>query len=195
MNWYGYRIAGPSTAPEHVMPTLVELLHKWGPPSSVGGLFETGIGFPSVTDNADRSVDLISYGQLVFELGEANVRAAARLRGGERQEFEAWLERAYAPTLQRDVEWFPHIDNAMVYFEPRPRTLEAFLWRYVIGRSRASGRAICRYCGNAFTSQAEGRGRPPTYCAKHREPRCYQAVAEHRAPWQVKSSRRANDGR
>ena len=150
--------------------SLCKLLESWGPLEALPGV---------VPEPMDRDFDhhqtvrLRSYYGQLSALAEAYAAVSAWV--GNRNELSETLAERSREALQ-DVTVHLLFEPDRVLFDPEPRSLRAFLWRYVFGLWGRSPTRLCKRCKAKF-DVPYSRGRPPLYCPEHRNARSHKQAS------------------
>lgn len=164
-----------AAVPLEVDDALCELLEQWGPLEALPGV----VPEPLTRDfESLRTVQLRGYESQLRALVAAHT--AVERRVGNRSELSTQLADDAHAAFQ-DVEIYLRFESDRVAFDPQPRSLRAYLWRYVIGRWGRSPYRLCKRCHARF-EVPDRPGKPPVYCEQHRNARS-RKQAERLAPF------------
>jgi hypothetical protein len=166
-------------SPTECNAELRELLERYGPLIAVRGV--------PLADEVWRprpeAVHLPSFFLEVVRLGWMFGFLELTPQKQERRWLAAYVAEGLK-SLVEELNVVPTFRRGKVGFEVAPRTLRAYLWRYLFYRCESHTTRSCPYCGSEFLVKSN-RGRPPSYCEEHRHPKFRKAVAGGYAPAQT----------
>lgn len=154
-------------------------LSRWGPPVALVGV--TPPGMVKDIRLAARSLSHLEFATKAEGLtgGKRAVEALVARQAPIDDVSSALLSGAH-DALQ-DCEVFPVIRPEGVIYDARPRSLQAYLWQWLLWRCGRVPRQLCRYCAEPFDSPP-GPGQPPAYCPDHRDSKYRHRVRKNQAP-------------